>query len=307
MTALIGLDIGTTSVKGIAVAPDGEVLAVARTPTTRCRTPRPGWAEQDPEDWWRATEEALGALAAATVAGIGLSGQMHGLVTLDAADRVRSARRSSGTTSAPARSAPRSRSGRLRPARRADRQPRADRLHRAEAAVAAQARARQLRAHRARDAAQGLRAAAADRRAGDRRRRRLRHAAARRRRTGAGATRCSTRSRSTAAGCRPCSSRPRSSGRTAGGVAGRGGRAATRRRAGSASASTGPGPLSVAMGTSGVVFAALPEYAPTRRRASHAFCHAVPGRLAPDGRDALGRGLARAGCATSSAASASTR
>ena len=49
-------------------------------------TPRPGWSEQNPDDWWEATEQALDGLTDG-VAGIGLSGQMHGLVTLDAADR----------------------------------------------------------------------------------------------------------------------------------------------------------------------------------------------------------------------------
>ena len=50
--------------------------------------PRPGWAEQDPDDWWRATEQAIAALAVDEVAAIGLSGQMHGLVALDEHDRV---------------------------------------------------------------------------------------------------------------------------------------------------------------------------------------------------------------------------
>jgi xylulokinase len=50
-------------------------------------TPRPGWSEQDPEDWWRASERALAALGVEP-AGIGLSGQMHGLVALDAEERV---------------------------------------------------------------------------------------------------------------------------------------------------------------------------------------------------------------------------
>ncbi|MGH2950272.1 MAG: FGGY family carbohydrate kinase, partial [Solirubrobacteraceae bacterium] len=87
MSTLVGLDVGTTAVKAVAVSPDGEVVG-------RCEveyplsTPRPGWAEQDPEDWWRATERALAALDVDEVAGIGLSGQMHGLVALDAADRV---------------------------------------------------------------------------------------------------------------------------------------------------------------------------------------------------------------------------
>jgi xylulokinase len=87
MTSLIGLDVGTTSVKGIAVAPDGEVLAVAHADYP-LSIPRPGWAEQDPEDWWRATQDVLEALGRDDAAGIGLSGQMHGLVALDASDAV---------------------------------------------------------------------------------------------------------------------------------------------------------------------------------------------------------------------------
>jgi xylulokinase len=86
VTALVGLDVGTTGVKAIAVSPEGEVLARAEEEYP-LSTPRPGWAEQDPEDWWRATERALAALSVEP-AGIGLSGQMHGLVALDSADRV---------------------------------------------------------------------------------------------------------------------------------------------------------------------------------------------------------------------------
>jgi xylulokinase len=88
MRALIGLDIGTSGVKALAVSEeDGAILA-------RCEvgyplsTPRPGWSEQDPEDWWRATEEALARLAVDEAVAIGLSGQMHGLVALDDSDRV---------------------------------------------------------------------------------------------------------------------------------------------------------------------------------------------------------------------------
>jgi xylulokinase len=85
---LVGLDVGTTGVKAIAISPEGEVLAVA-TRGYPLSTPRPGWSEQDPGDWWRAAESALGDVSAGReVAGIGLSGQMHGLVVLDAADRV---------------------------------------------------------------------------------------------------------------------------------------------------------------------------------------------------------------------------
>jgi xylulokinase len=87
MSVLVGLDVGTTGVKAIALSPDGTVLARAEREYP-LSTPRPGWAEQDPEDWWRASEAALAGLGVAEIAGIGLSGQMHGLVALDAADRV---------------------------------------------------------------------------------------------------------------------------------------------------------------------------------------------------------------------------
>src|SRR6187551_661116 len=88
---VVGLDVGTTGVKGIAVAPDGTVAAVTEHGYP-LSTPQAGWSEQDPEDWWRATEIVLGTLGAeldgARIVGIGLSGQMHGLVALDSADTV---------------------------------------------------------------------------------------------------------------------------------------------------------------------------------------------------------------------------
>ncbi len=88
MRACIGLDVGTTGVKALAIAPDGTVLARAERGYP-LSTPAPGWSEQDPEDWWRASSEALAEVSAGlAVAGIGLSGQMHGLVCLDGADRV---------------------------------------------------------------------------------------------------------------------------------------------------------------------------------------------------------------------------
>ena len=87
MTALVGLDVGTTGVKALAVAPDGQVLARAES-AYDLSSPQPGWSEQDPEDWWWAAQEALAALDVSQIAGIGLSGQMHGLVVLDDAERV---------------------------------------------------------------------------------------------------------------------------------------------------------------------------------------------------------------------------
>ena len=86
---LVGIDVGTSGVKGLAIDADGGVLAGAERGYP-LSTPRPGWAEQDPEDWWHATSAVLGELgdAVGAPAGIGLSGQMHGLVALDARGRV---------------------------------------------------------------------------------------------------------------------------------------------------------------------------------------------------------------------------
>ena len=86
MTQLVGLDVGTTGVKALALSPEGDVLARAEEGYD-LSTPHPGWAEQDPEDWWQAAERALAALGGEPAA-IGLSGQMHGLVVLDDQDRV---------------------------------------------------------------------------------------------------------------------------------------------------------------------------------------------------------------------------
>jgi xylulokinase len=81
---LVGLDVGTTAVKAVAITSDGELVATAEEPYP-LSTPRPGWAEQDPEDWWQAAQAALSRLPEGP---IGLSGQMHGLVALGEDDRV---------------------------------------------------------------------------------------------------------------------------------------------------------------------------------------------------------------------------
>jgi xylulokinase len=87
-----GLDVGTTSVKGLALdTTDGSVVASA-TEGYPLDTPRPGWTEQLPELWWQASEKVLAQLGHAAgsdgLGGIGLSGQMHGLVALDSSDAV---------------------------------------------------------------------------------------------------------------------------------------------------------------------------------------------------------------------------
>ena len=81
MDALVGVDVGTTGVKALAISLAGEVLARAEE-AYPLSTPRPGWSEQDPADWARATNAALAGLGVEPRA-IGVSGQMHGLVCLD--------------------------------------------------------------------------------------------------------------------------------------------------------------------------------------------------------------------------------
>ena len=89
----LGLDLGTSAVKAVLVDGEQRVVAQASAPLTVQR-PHPLWSEHDPEAWWRAAGEAVAALRAthgqalAAVRGIGLSGQMHGAVLLDTADRV---------------------------------------------------------------------------------------------------------------------------------------------------------------------------------------------------------------------------
>jgi len=93
MSVCLGIDIGTSGTKTLAIDPRGAILASA-TETYPCHFPKPLWSEQDPDDWWRATVRsvrktmALARLKPAQVRAIGLSGQMHGSVFLDKNDRV---------------------------------------------------------------------------------------------------------------------------------------------------------------------------------------------------------------------------
>jgi len=86
----LGLDLGTSGLKGILIDDDQHVLAEASAPLTVSR-PHPGWSEQAPADWIGAAEKVLGELAGfglGKLRGIGLSGQMHGATLLDASDDV---------------------------------------------------------------------------------------------------------------------------------------------------------------------------------------------------------------------------
>jgi xylulokinase len=86
----LGLDLGTSSLKAILINSDDRVVAQSSV-NLSSQSPQPAWSEQDPEDWWAACQQAILALSAdmrREVRGIGLSGQMHGAVLLDAADQV---------------------------------------------------------------------------------------------------------------------------------------------------------------------------------------------------------------------------
>ncbi|MEY4781289.1 MAG: xylulokinase [Pseudomonadota bacterium] len=86
----IGLDLGTSGLKGILIDADQKVLAEATAPLTVQR-PHDGWSEQSPDSWITAAEAVLDKLSAhglGAVRGIGLSGHMHGATLLDAADDV---------------------------------------------------------------------------------------------------------------------------------------------------------------------------------------------------------------------------
>ena len=89
----LGIDLGTSGVKAV-LAGDRQEIAATGSAALEASRPRPLWSEQDPEDWWRATSQAVAAIqranprALAAVKGIGLSGQMHGATLLDSKDRV---------------------------------------------------------------------------------------------------------------------------------------------------------------------------------------------------------------------------
>ena len=91
MAYMMGIDVGTTGTRAVIVRPDGHVVGAATGDHQPMRMAKPGWAEQDPEDWWQATLVAIRAALAQSgvkgsdIAAVGFSGQMHGVVLLDKA------------------------------------------------------------------------------------------------------------------------------------------------------------------------------------------------------------------------------
>ncbi|GAG31568.1 unnamed protein product, partial [marine sediment metagenome] len=90
MAYYLGIDVGTSGTKALVTDAGARVLGTVTAPHGII-SPHPGWSEQDPRQWWAATVKAVRAVIKKTkidgkqVAGIGLSGQMHGLVITDAA------------------------------------------------------------------------------------------------------------------------------------------------------------------------------------------------------------------------------
>jgi xylulokinase len=89
VAVLIGIDVGTSGTRALAVTTEGELVAEATRPH-ELLTPRPGWTEQHPSEWWEACKGVLAEAAAAggEIVGLGVTGQMHGSVFLDASGEV---------------------------------------------------------------------------------------------------------------------------------------------------------------------------------------------------------------------------
>ncbi len=88
MAYVLGIDVSTTGAKALIVDEKGMVIAEATTEYP-LYTPRPLWSEQDPADWWAGVQQSIrhaltkGGISGAQISGVGLTGQMHGLVLLD--------------------------------------------------------------------------------------------------------------------------------------------------------------------------------------------------------------------------------
>ncbi len=91
---VLGIDIGTGGTRALIMDEKGKILASATEEHEPFASPKIGWAEQQPEDWWRAAglairkALALGKLHAQQIACVGFSGQMHGAVMLDGSGEV---------------------------------------------------------------------------------------------------------------------------------------------------------------------------------------------------------------------------
>ncbi len=86
---VLGIDVGTSGSRALVLGEDGRLLGSSTAEHAAFRSPQAAWAEQDPADWWRASQEAIQGvlkrtgIAPATISAVGLTGQMHGAVLLD--------------------------------------------------------------------------------------------------------------------------------------------------------------------------------------------------------------------------------
>ncbi len=93
MLYFLGVDVSTTATKALLIDEKGTLVGVASSPHT-LQTPKPLWSEQDPQEWWRAAALAIRKVLAEkgirgdSIASVGLTGQMHGLVLLDEAGKI---------------------------------------------------------------------------------------------------------------------------------------------------------------------------------------------------------------------------
>src|SRR5947209_609854 len=90
----LGIDVGTGGTRAVLIDREGKVTASFASEHADIRSEHIGWAEQNPEDWWRAAREAISCVLATSqntgsgVEAIGLTGQMHGCVMLDSDGKV---------------------------------------------------------------------------------------------------------------------------------------------------------------------------------------------------------------------------
>ena len=89
----LGIDVSTTGSKALLIDGQGRVVSSATSPHP-ISTPQPLWSEQDPHDWWQSSQKSIrnamvkAGAQSTDILAIGLTGQMHGLVLLDAQNRV---------------------------------------------------------------------------------------------------------------------------------------------------------------------------------------------------------------------------
>src|SRR5215470_17978964 len=92
--AYLGIDVGTGGTRALLIDTPGNVIASASAEHRHFASPKPGWAEQDPRDWWQACGTAVrkvlqtDGVRAEDIACVGFSGQMHGAVLLNSSNEV---------------------------------------------------------------------------------------------------------------------------------------------------------------------------------------------------------------------------